>query len=332
MLLKPTNNRTADFQSLALQLAVLILLYFAAIGHATAEGDGNPCGLLSTAEVEAVLGEPVAGPPFRADGTQASTSGASCRYEAASFRAVTITVDWSNGGEAFGLMKMTSSLADAVPGVLTLTDGTTLRGAWDDAALFLCCEFNALRGDRRVMIDIGASTATVAQAASLADLAIQRLDQPLPVDSEAGIADALARAEGRPVITSACDLITRAEAENLVGANLVTDPQGGESGCSYAWQPAGADYQEEIRLLVTWRDGFGELRRIKAAIGMGMDMLADEGLNLAQDATQETQLFDEYSVSIIGVMAVRKDVLLSIESGPMSDMAAKFIAVAASKL
>lgn len=329
---KPTNHRNIDFRPLTLRLAVLVMLCFAAVGHAAAEADGNPCGLLSAAEVEVVLGEHVESAQYRSDGTQARATGASCRYESASFRAISVTVDWSNGGQAFGLMKMTSSLAETVPGVLTLSDGTTLHGAWDDAALFLCCEFNVLRGDRRVAIDIAASNATVAQAASLADLAVQRLQQPLQVDSEAGVAEAQARAQRRPMITSACDLITRAEAEELVETPLVADPQGSETGCSYSWQPTGADYQEEIRLQVTWRDGFGEFRRTLAAIGMGLDILADQGLDMSREAAPESKVYDEYSESIIGVMAVRHDVMLSIESGPMSETAAKFVAVAASKL
>ena len=175
----------------------------------------------------------------------------------------------------------------------------------------------------------GFKTAT---GAGLADLALQRLGQPLDVDSELGVAEALTRSGSRPAIRIACDLVTRVEAEQLLGVGLAADPQGEETGCSYVWQPEGADYQEEIRLLVTWRDGFAELRRIQSAIGMGLDMLAAEGLDLAQGETAAPKLFDAYSVSIIGVMAVRKDVLLSIESGPMSDMAAKFIAAAASKL
>ena len=53
---------------------------------------------------------------------------------------------------------------------------------------------------------------------------------------------------------------------------------------------------------------------------------------MTQSAAPKDKVFDEYSTSIIGVMAVRKDVMLSIESGPISDLAAKFIAVAAGKL
>ena len=73
------------------------------------------------------------------------------------------------------------------------------------------------------------------------------------------------------------------------------------------------------------------MRASQSAIGMGLDMLAEQGLDLKQDTAAKNPLFESYSTSIIGVMGVRKDVLLSIESGPMSDMAAQFIAAAAAK-
>jgi hypothetical protein len=183
-----------------------------------------------------------------------------------------------------------------------------------------------------VVVDISATPATIEAAAGLADKAVQRLDQPLQVDSETGIAEATERDKKRPVVASACTLVSRAEAEALVGAKLVSDPQGDESGCTYIWTPEGAAYQEEINLSVTWREGLGELRRTQAAIGMGLDAIAHAGLDLTQNSEAGGKNFDAYSVSIVGVMAVRNDVLLSIESGPMSEMAAKFIAVAVAKL
>lgn len=319
--------------SMILIAGVVTLLAHTASAQAAAAPD-NPCGLLTTAEVEAVLGEPLAGPPYRSKGTEPSETGDACRYETASFRAISVEVDWSNGGELFGLINMVSGVTDdaGLKGVLTLSDGTTLRGAWDEARQFMCCQFHALYGDQRVVLDIAATKLTVEQAAGLADKAVQRLDQPLKADSTVGIAQANEHNKARPPIASACTLISRGEAETLVGATLVSDPQGDESGCTYAWAPEGSDYQEQISLSVTWRDGFGEMRRTQAAIGMGMDVIADQEIDLTQNPGPDGKVFDAYSVSIIGVMAVRKDVLLSIESGPMSEIAAKFIAVAAAKL
>ena len=316
-------------------LCVLVTAFCLSVFAAgsTAASPNNPCSLLTVAEVEAVLGEPLGGPPFRVNGYEPSATGAACRYETKAFRAVTVEVDWSHGNDTFRMIDMVSGVADAdgLKGVLKLSDGTELDGAWDKAAMFMCCQFNALHGDQRVMIDISATKLTAKDAGALADKAVQRLDQPLDVADDLGVSEATARDATRPAIASACTLVTRAEAEALVGAPLAADPEGGESGCTYVWTPAGADYQEQITLLVTWRGGYAEMRAIQSAIGMGLDMLAEQGLDLKQDTAATNPLFESYSTSIIGVMGVRKDVRLSIESGPMSDMAAQFIAAAAAK-
>jgi hypothetical protein len=316
-------------------LLPILILCLGLLGLATrATAADNPCSLLTTAEVEAMLGEPLAGPPFRADGIEPSATGGSCRYETASFRAIDVEVEWRDGGQIFGITKMATGLAEGagLKGVLTLSDGTELHGSWDDAAAFMCCQFNALREDTLVMIDISSSRLTQKDAGALADLAVARLAEPLDVADDAGVAQAHARAKTRPVPASACTLVTRAEAEALIGAPLQDDPAGDENRCSFVWTPAGADYQMQIDLSVTWRGGFGEFRQTVSAIGGGLDMIAAQGLDMTQDSGPVDPAFDDYYKSIIGVIAVRKDVFLSIESGPDSEMAEKFIAVAAAKL
>ena len=322
------NMRVPPLSGLVTAFCLLVL----AAGSGAASPD-NPCSLLTAAEVEALLGEPLGGPPFRVNGYEPTATGAACRYETKTFRAVTVEVDWSHGNDTFRMIEMVSGIADAgnLKGVLTLSDGTDLHGAWDKAAMFMCCQFNALHGDQRVMIDISATKLTETDAGALADKAVQRLNQPLAVADDEGVAEATARDKTRPAVASACTLVTRAEAEALVGAPLLAEPEGNESVCTYVWTPAGGDYQEQVSLKVTWRGGFGEMRLTQTAIGMGLDMLADQGLDLTQDQSRADALFDEYSTSMIGVLAARKDVLLSIESAP-ADLAAPFIKVAAGKL
>jgi hypothetical protein len=296
--------------------------------------DHDPCGLLTVAEVETVLGEPLAGPPFRSDSGHAVADGASCRYEASSFRAIDLEVEWSNGGQRLGLVNLTSGIINdgGLKGVVTLSNGTTLRGAWDEARDFLCCQFNALRGDQLVVVDIGASHASLEQAASLADLAVQRLNQPLVTDNAAGLTAALERDKTRPAIGLACDLVSRTEAEAMVKEPLARDPDGDDTSCTYAWVPPGADYTEQFTLNVTWRSGLSEMRQAQAAIGQAMSFMGGEGLAVGQAEQMTEPQFDEQATSIVGVMAVRKDVLLSVESGPMNtDLALDFITVAAGK-
>ena len=145
-------------------------------------------------------------------------------------------------------------------------------------------------------------------------------------------ASALERAKARPVIAPACGLATRAEVETIVGVPLAGEPEGSETFCTYQWIPAGADYTEQLRLSVTWRGGLSEMRQTQAAIGQALSFMNSEGLD-ADQVQQDGGHFDARSESLIGVMAVRKDVLLSIETGGMNnDLASAIIETAARKL
>ena len=294
----------------------------------------NPCSLLTASEVKAVLGGPLAGPPYRANGNEPDIGGDTCRYRTADFRSIAVTVDWIYGGDAFAMFSVVGNVVKdgGMGNVLTLSDGAEVTGNWDRAALFLCCEFNALRGDQRVDVDISGSEATVKQAAALADQAVERLAVPLQVASNLGIAEARALDANRPVVRSACDLLERADAERLLGGPLFQDPEGKEDRCTYVWTPVGTDYQAQIKLTVTWHGGFSEFRNTLSALGQGLAMVTDTPTVAGSSDESGPSVFDAYSSSIIGVMGVRKDVLLSIESGPMSDTAAKFLAAAAKNL
>jgi hypothetical protein len=68
--------------------------------------------------------------------------------------------------------------------------------------------------------------------------------------------------------------------------------------------------------MVTWQDGFSEMRTTGAAIGnastmLGMDRLKPSG------AAQNGGSWDDFSQSIIGVSAVKGDVMVSVEGGPV---------------
>jgi hypothetical protein len=328
-----------------LRLATLVALVilgaaFLSAPAATAQTANNPCSLLTGAEVEGVLGEPLAGPPFRAyNDFLPAAEGDYCRYVTPSFRAITVYVDWSNGGSAFGITNTVSGIAD-MPGLaelglgdaLGIVEGTPLRGAWDEARQFMCCEFSALLGDQRVMIDISGSSATIEQAASLADLAVQRLGAPLEVAADQGLAEAAAHDATRPAFASACDLIPRDVAEKILGVPLAQEPEGDQYECLYVWTPAGADYQEGIELQVMPRNGFAEFRQSQDGIDASLGMLAEEGLATETETGTDGTVFDAYHASIIGVMAVRRDVSLTIESGPFTEIADKFLLAAARNL
>src|SRR3569833_511651 len=62
----------------------------------------NPCGLVSEAEMVAVLAEPLVGPAFRENDGSPDPAGKTCRYEASKYRSIAVTVDWEDGGRGRG--------------------------------------------------------------------------------------------------------------------------------------------------------------------------------------------------------------------------------------
>ncbi|MGD9535874.1 MAG: hypothetical protein AB7P52_02315 [Alphaproteobacteria bacterium] len=331
----PVLAKRTGFGAL-LWVAVVLGLYGAhAQGKTAAAADPSPCALLNADEVEEVLGGPLAGPPFRAGGAIPAENGEACRYETADYRSIDLRVEWNDGGTTFGAMGMLGDVVDegGLKGVLKLSDGTILTGAWDEARVFMCCEFHALRGEQLVTVDISGSRATIAQAAALADAALRRIEAPLDVDDAASIGAAEARMAERPPLRPVCELVTRAEAEAIVGATLSAEPAGNDGSCTYVWVSPADNIDYEFELRTTWRRGFSEMRNTLAAIGQSMAMFEEQGLAFDAEQTSDGPLFDEFATNLIGTMAVRKDVFLSIESGPfMTELSTAFIKAAASKL
>ena len=132
------------------------------------------------------------------------------------------------------------------------------------------------------------------------------------------------------MIVPACSLVGRAQAEAIVGAPLIAEPEGDNSSCRYAWKASGTDYEQELTLAVTWRGGLGEMRQMQAAIGNAVSSLFSQGPTSPQPQTGPEGL-DEYAETIIGVAAVRNDVLLSVETGGMNNDLAKSLVLAAAK-
>jgi hypothetical protein len=93
-------------------LVTAVLVWLAAGVASAAAAGPDPCGLLTTAEVEHVAGEGLVGPPFRVSNGIPNPDGRSCRYELAAFRAIDVEVDWSNGGQRFALINMASGIID----------------------------------------------------------------------------------------------------------------------------------------------------------------------------------------------------------------------------
>ena len=274
---------------------------------ATATDQQDPCSLLPPKAAEAALGAPLAVPPFRATGGQPQASGGDCVYETADFHRIILSPTWSGGG-------MVQGLADQkLKGTLSLGQGVTIAGDWDEAKVTGCCTLLALLGDRLVSIDISASKASLKQAGALADAALAHLDQRLSIDGDAGVVAAQGYESRRPHKVDPCSLVSRAEAEAVIGP-LIAAPVSRGDTCSYEAPPQGL--RQVYELAIEWRGGYGDYRE-KTAMQSGIGQMFGMGhADIAhqvggQDAAPGP--WDAATTSVIGFMAVKRDVLMSMD-------------------
>lgn len=291
--------------------------------QAVVDDAAGPCALLTPEDVAAVIG-PLAGAPYRARGTTPDAGGDLCRFENAELRSLVVGVTWEGGADELRILGMVSGIVNTGDlGELRLIDGTALAGEWDEARVVGCCELKALRGDQLVRVDVAGTEASLEDAAKLADAAIRRLDTPLAHDDRAAVAAAVARESERPRIRAVCELVSRADAEELAGRALTEEPVGDETSCAYRGDAL------DLTVNVQWRDGFRDLQVIAATIGATTSFI---GLP-ADGGEPEQGPWDEFSSSIAGVMAVQRDVLVSVETGPFAqEMPKAFVARAIENL
>lgn len=309
---------------------------------AAADATG-PCSLLTADEVSAVIG-PLAGAPYRAGGMQPHVEGDLCRYETKTLRSLVVNVVWVNGAVNISMMNMMQGvIKDSKAGELKLINGTTLTGEWDEARLMGCCEFNALRGDQLVSIDFAGTDADLTQVVGLVNAAILRLEKPLAVDDASAVAAAKSRESARPRVRSVCELVTRADAEALTGKTLAAEPAGDEDHCFYQIPLDIPDATLDLDLMVQWRNGFREMTVMQAAFNQGADMIMAAVFGQGNDSVdadtdnpaseQEPGPWDVYSQSIVGVAAVKSDVLVHVDNGPfMQEVSRAFVAKAIENL
>jgi hypothetical protein len=301
-------------------------------------GPEEPCSLLEPREVEAVLGAPLAMPPFLSRDSKPSDEGSACEYEDAALHSITVDVDWEQAATVF---KMYGTFQGAVEkqtkGLMRLSDGSELAGEWDEARVVSCCSFAALRGDQLVTVDVGGSKATIADAAKLADAALKRLDHRLPIGGLRNVRAAI-DFEGahRPKPRDPCSLVSRADAEAAVGP-LTGPPTSGEDQCVYDYAAAAGKLERTFVLKIRWAGGLHELREQNDAFGRFTKAFTrDSPLSAdAKEAIASAGAGDEVPANpawetahrdISGLSAVKKDVLISIEpQGGTSDDAVKLM-------
>ncbi|HEY7288202.1 MAG TPA: hypothetical protein VH583_00100 [Vicinamibacterales bacterium] len=309
----------------------------------------DPCALLETKEVEAVLGATLAVPPFRSRGGLPASGGSACEYEDAGLHSVRIDVEWDGGAMAF---KMVGALGGVIEqqtkGTVHLADGSEIAGEWDEARVVSCCNFVAMRGDQMVNVDVGSSKATIADAAKLADASLKRLDHRLAINGRSSVQAAIDyEAAHRPERRDPCALLTRADAEAVIGT-LGKEPASSEDRCTYESAPKpgiGPIPQMQVYVLkIRWIGGFREYRDLDTAFSTrskdfarNMPATADakDAMAAAGAGTdlRPNGAWESGHANVSGLSAVSRDVLVSVEPQLGSpEVAAKLLEKAMSKI
>jgi hypothetical protein len=139
----------------------------------------DPCGLLSRAEAEAVLGKLVV-EPYRSSGNTplVDPHGNGCTYFTSGHHALVLMPHWDDGKIMFGMARGAGGLVGSVLPRLG-PDGEsadTLDGPWDDvAANGTTGDLYFLKGDRMLELTYLTSSTDAAGALRLATLALERL-------------------------------------------------------------------------------------------------------------------------------------------------------------
>lgn len=281
-----------------------------------AAAEGDPCSLLTAAEVEKAIG-PLAGPPYLTGADGPDKHGSKCTYEAKDLRSVTVNPAWSDGASIMKMLGMPGAAADqaGMKGKLPLPDGVTMSGEWDEAKAMSCCEITALRGDQVVAIDFMNTKLTTEQGVELLNAALLRLEKPLKdVKGSAGVDAAAARVasgEGRPKPVPACQLVTAEDATAVLGAPVEVLPQDNDRHCGYRSKAK----PQMVDFAVEWSGGYRQLRSDAELGGKVVKGLMGD---LAKDApeakaTEYPGPWEQAQVVVMSFVAVKQDVMMSAD-------------------
>jgi hypothetical protein len=136
--------------------------------------EGDPCSLLTRAEVEAMVG-PLAFDPYRSSSEMpplAHRHGHACAYYSQGHHVFVVSPTWSGGAAAFKATKLVGGLI----GIVAPEETVVMKGPWDEALIDrTSAALLFLKGDRMIEMYYGTSRATRADTIKLATIALQRL-------------------------------------------------------------------------------------------------------------------------------------------------------------
>ena len=283
----------------------------ASADYATSTPDPNdPCTLVSQAEMEQLLG-PLLEPPYRTSDRKADPRGPGCLYRAKDYRNVTLEVDRENGEMGFRMLAgMGGKVEEALAGADMSTD--TLDANWDKVGRPFG-QLIALKGTATVQVDPLGSRLELPAQVHILKLALARLSKPLGYD---GGKAAQNHTDPGVKPRNPCSLVTRAEAEALMGT-LRADPHPSEDGteCVFPMNAVFMGTPVDQTLSVQWSDGFYALGQERQAMGMaGKVMARSMGPDIpavGENAAGEKEPWDERITLLGGVVTViRRDVML----------------------
>ena len=139
----------------------------------------DPCGVLTRAEAEQVLGPLVFAPyPVREGGALADPAGRSCAYYSGRHRALVLTPHFTDGAGELRTFRASSGLG--AMGAIGVVDrdaegADTLEGPWDEVAFGAGGQLAARTGDRMLEIAYLTSSTDLAGATRIAGHALPRL-------------------------------------------------------------------------------------------------------------------------------------------------------------
>ena len=293
---------------------------------AAAPDPEDPCRLLEVSEVEAVLGAPLAGAPYRSRNPNGDSAGEPdetgywCWYETAEHRNLALSVEAHRGGDIVaGVGGWLAKAEGAAEGLVKLQDGTELVGDWDEVKMTGCCGFMALQGDSLVEIDFGGSLATPEQIGELVNKALGRLTAPLAINGRDGMAAAQQRLDARYHSDDQCAAWTPEDIARLLGP-LKGEMRSGDD-CTIVWE--GKNGREQMAVVTTqFRNGYRTYRRENATFGgMAATINADGasegvGLRAAQGMEGPWEAAEDGPIQF---NSVRGDASIALRHSGLSD-------------
>jgi hypothetical protein len=136
----------------------------------------DPCGVLTRAEAEEVLGPLVFAPyPVREGGALADPAGRSCAYYSGGHRALVLTPHFTDGAGKLRFIRASNGLGAIGVADRDAEGADTLEGPWDEVAIGADGQLAARTGDRMLEIAYLTSSTDLAGAMRIASSALPRL-------------------------------------------------------------------------------------------------------------------------------------------------------------